>query len=100
MVDDDIPTLTSVIRRGKVIKSGTEDSESAPTSGSADSGLEDLEALLSGAGCKLAQNVVRETLADFETELLRRIEQRLANELPAVLNDVLLEYFEIDPSSD
>lgn len=100
MVDDDIPTLTSVIRRGMVKTPKSDDHEPASEPDSTDSGLEDLEARLSGAGCKLAQTVVRETLADFESALLSRIEKRLANELPAVLNDVLLEYFEIDSSAD
>ncbi len=84
MSDDDIPTLTSVVRRGN------------RDSGESDAGLDELRAQIVAATETLADDLLDDVAAELVDELKARLRTRLRAELPKVMADVLKDYFDVD----
>lgn len=84
MSDDEIPTLTSVVRLGN--RDGQE----------TDAGLDELRAQIVAATEFLTDELVTTLTAELADELKERLRVRLRTELPKVMADVLKDYFNVD----
>ena len=89
MTDDDIPVLTSVVRK-------TPNTEPCETS-AAGLDVSELEFKLTSASLDLADRLIRSAFQEMEAAVFDQVSNRLREELPKLISEILREKL---PGSD
>ena len=78
MTDDDIPILTSVVRRAGEPKQAA---------------ASELAGQLTAASLDLADRLIHSAFKEMEAAMFEQVSRRLRDELPAVIADILDEHY-------
>ncbi len=88
--EDDIPVLTSVVRR-PAAASGMEQNPVESEAGDVD--LTELQIRLSTASLGLADQLIHSAFQEMEAAMFEQVSNRLRDELPALIADILRDHF-------